>query len=306
MSSQANAALNILRHVPFESYEENLESIKQFLSHEKEALDNLNSQVTCFLRDAIDSSTSKSYVLCEYNQHGTSHRSPFSNEYFPELNENEHAPVPSSELRAIEVLANDVFESYAHLYYGRDVVTSVYCWNKDSSNNSSNIGKEFSACFLVKKTLNEEDFDGVWNSYHLVHVSILSKDQAKYEVKSTVLLSITNAPTNQHPANDSSSIKTGGSLSKQVEKVCSYKNDSNNHVSNIGHIIEEVETELRSSSDSLYIQKNKEVTNSIRTDGDDGRNRNGMIRAMMGQGDASGGSNGLHAAMMASFKQRRG
>lgn len=291
----------------FHKTKQNLESIKQLLSHEKDALDTLNSQVICPLRDAIDSSTSKSYVICEYNQHGTSHRSPFSNEYFPALNENEHAPVPSSELRAMEILANDVFESYAHLYYGRDVVTSVYCWNKDSSNNNSNIENEFSACFLVKKTVNEDDFDGVWNSSHLVHVSILSKDQAKYEVKSTVLLSITNgAPTNQHPVNDSSSIKTGGFLSKQVEKVCSYKNDSKNHVSNIGHIIEEVETELRSSSDSLYIQKNKEITNSIRTEGDDGTNRNGMMRAMLGQGDDSGGSNELHAAMMASLKQRMG
>lgn len=311
MSSQVTAALNILRHVPFDNYEENLESIKQLLSHDKEAVDELKDHIQCPLRDAIDSSTSKSYVLCEYNQHGSSHRSPFSNQYYPELNENEQASVPSTELRKIEILANDVFESYAHLYYGKDVITSVYCWNKDADvhQNSSSIEQGFSACFLVKKVVNEEDFDGIWNSSHLVHVSILSKDQAKYEVKSTVLLSITNAPTCHPSVNESissSSIKTGGSLSKQVEKVCSYKNDSNSHVSNIGHIIEEVETELRSSSDSLYIQKNKEIANCIRSEGDEGKNRHGMMRVMMGQGDAPGGSSELHAAMMASLKKRMG
>jgi capping protein beta len=308
--------------VPSFAYEtkQNLESIKQLLSHDKEAVDELKDHVQCPLRDAIDGSTSKSYVLCEYNQHGSSHRSPFSNQYYPELNENEQASLPSSELRKIEILANDAFESYAHLYYGKDVITSVYCWNKDadvhqnssssiSSSSSSSIEKGFSACFLVKKVVNEEDFDGIWNSSHLVHVSILSKDQAKYEVKSTVLLSITNAPTSHPPVNESissSSIKTGGSLSKQVEKVCSYKNDSNSHVSNIGHIIEEVETELRSSSDSLYIQKNKELANCIRSEGDEEKNRHGMMQVMMGQGNAPGVSSELHAAMMASLKKRMG
>jgi capping protein (actin filament) muscle Z-line, beta len=266
----------------------------------------LKGQIQCPLRDAIDNSTSKPYVLCEYNRHGSSYRSPFSNKYDPPVDENENATVPSSELRKIEILANDVFESYAHLYYGKDVLTSVYCWNKDSTSTTTttSIEKGFSMCFLVKHIVKEEDFNGVWNCSHVVHISILSKDQAKYEITSSVLLSITNTPI--HHLHDSpSSVQTGGTLSKQVEKVCPYNNDGNSHVSNIGHIIEEVETELRSSADSLYIQKNKEIVNSIRSDGSEGRNRHGLMQAMVGQGSHGGVSSELHAAMMARLKNRR-
>ena len=114
----------------------------------------------------------KQFILCPYNQHSMEcgmHRSPWSNSYFPsasihrnkmEIMEekgvddgmSETGVVPhsshtknSDKLRCLEIYANELFDIYRALYYGKkekggeeDSVCSVYLWeNRDRSDNSS-------------------------------------------------------------------------------------------------------------------------------------------------------------------------
>ncbi len=70
------------------------------------------------------------------------HRSPWSNEYDPPL---EDGTVPSAKLRRLEVTANDAFDTYRDLYvrprspghsltfarYYEGGVSSVFLWDQD-------------------------------------------------------------------------------------------------------------------------------------------------------------------------------
>lgn len=52
---------------------------------------------------------------------GDSFRSPWSNQYFPPVEENEEEIIyPSHELREMEQKANQVFQRYAHMYYDQN------------------------------------------------------------------------------------------------------------------------------------------------------------------------------------------
>lgn len=66
-------------------------------------------------------------------------RSPWSNQYFPALDD---GFLPSTKLRALEVEANDLFDAYRELYF-EGGTSSVYMWDLDGG---------FAGCFLIKKS----------------------------------------------------------------------------------------------------------------------------------------------------------
>lgn len=67
------------------------------------------------------------------------HRSPWTNAYDPPLDDGVQ---PSKDLRAMEVLANEVFDSYREMYYAGGT-SSVYFWDLDD--------ESFAACVLFKR-----------------------------------------------------------------------------------------------------------------------------------------------------------
>ncbi|EEY18847.1 F-actin-capping protein subunit beta, partial [Verticillium alfalfae VaMs.102] len=99
--------------------------------------------------------TGRDYLLCDYNRDGDSHRSPWSNEFDPPLDEagpggvsgggaNDGAgegAIPSERVRRMEVKANEAFDVYRELYY-EGGVSSVYFWNLDDG---------FAGVVLLKK-----------------------------------------------------------------------------------------------------------------------------------------------------------
>ncbi len=100
--------------------------------------------------------TGREYLLCDYNRDGDSHRSPWSNQFDPPLDEagaggvseggggNDGAgegAVPSERVRKMEVRANEAFDIYRELYY-EGGVSSVYFWNLDDG---------FAGVVLLKK-----------------------------------------------------------------------------------------------------------------------------------------------------------
>ncbi len=280
------------------------------------------------------------YILSDHNRDGDSYRSPFSNQYYPPIDRDggggEEPFQPKRMLRELEIQANEVFDAYRQLYYGKDSdddnngddgnasVSSVYLWNKEGGS----IQDGFAGCFLIQKNVKEEralgssspqrSQSGYWNSIHVVDVNVLSGGKAKYEVSTTVLLSIDlQVPSSSGGGGSSSkngvnTIRIGGSLSKQVEKILPLPSAesqyASEHISNIGQIIEDSEIELRSNLDVLYIQKTKEVLNRIRCDsmGMDHR-KHGIMAAVMGGGvgaGGEGGGNALQNEMQAALKAR--
>lgn len=178
---------------------------------------------------------------------------------------------PSQKLRQLELHANEVFNIYRELYYGKSSssVSSVYLWDKEEE--SSLVG--FAGCFLVQ---NRIDSGNSWNSMHVIDVgNVRNNGKCTYRLTSTILLSVTPLSNNNEEGEkvpQSSKTKITGSLIRQHVRECNVVNaeedggSSSSHIINIGHFIEDVENEMRSEMDSLYIQKTKTVVEMIRKD----------------------------------------
>ena len=99
----------------------------------------------------------RSFLLTPYNRDGDSHRSPWSNQYFPPLDEQEEGEgeelqyYPSDALRALELEANELWEVYRELYYGGEAVGSVYLWDLESGGGGATGAGVLAGCFAVKK-----------------------------------------------------------------------------------------------------------------------------------------------------------
>ena len=103
---------------------------------------------------------------------------------------------------------------------------------------------------------------GTWNSIHVVEVQELSKTQALYKLTTTVMLSM---DVNRKELGNTN---LSGNLTRQTEKTKDIEGDNSTgmvHITNIGKMIEDMEIELRSNMDVLYIGKTREVVNGMRT-----------------------------------------
>lgn len=98
--------------------------------------------------------TGRDYLLCDYNRDGDSHRSPWSNQFDPPLDEGGpggvgaggsegagEGAIPGERVRKMEIKANEAFDIYRELYY-EGGVSSVYFWNLDDG---------FAGVVLLKK-----------------------------------------------------------------------------------------------------------------------------------------------------------
>lgn len=158
-------------------------------------------------------------------------------------------------MRSLELHANEVLDIYRGLYYGKSTsVSSVYMWDKDEG---EGIGGGFAGCFLIQ---NQVDDTNSWNSIHVVDVGKVQKGRkCQYKLTSTLLISITP------PTEDIQSTNISGSLIRHNIRECNVdKEDDSSHIINIGKFIEDVESEMRSEMDSLYVQKTKTVVEMIR------------------------------------------
>lgn len=245
------SCLNLMRRMPPRDVEQDLYSLTRL---EPELTDELYQRVDQPLQVAIDPSNGRKYLLCDYNRDGDSYRSPWSNKYDPEVPDSEGF-YPSESLRELEIQANEIFDSYRELYY-QGGISSVYMWDLDAG---------FAACFLVKKDVLEQRFveKGSWNSIHVLEVQELSElgdrrqRRATYRLTTTVLLAM---KVNRPELGD---LTLDGTLTRQTEKTLDYE-DQYSHVSNMGRMVEDMEIEMRSSMDALYISKTREVINGMR------------------------------------------
>jgi len=247
-----NAALNIMRRMPPSKIELNLSGLVNLVP---DLTDELLQRVDQPLQTAKDPENGRQYLLCDYNRDGDSYRSPWSNEYQPPI---EDGFKPSASLRSLESKCNAVFDTYRQLYY-EGGVSSAYLWDQDEE-------ASFAGCFLIKKEVIEPQRrvnQGSWDAIHVVEVipskgATLSKGTFTYKLTSTVMLSMTTEKGN------AGAVILSGSLTRQAKEKTLKVSNVDEHVVILGSMIEDMEIDVRNQMDSLYIQKTREVTNSIR------------------------------------------
>ena len=193
----------------------------------------------------------RKFLQCDYNRDGDSYRSPWSNKYTPTLDD---GFLPTEKLRTMEVEANSLFDTYRQLYY-EGGVSSVYLFDLDSGNG-------FAGAFLIKKMVDEGDKfvnKGSWDSIHIIEVQEdAAAKKATYKLTTTVMLDL------GIDNNIVGKTNLSGSLTRQSETTKTVS-DADTHIMNMGRLIEDMEIDMRSNMNELYILKTREVVMNIRT-----------------------------------------
>jgi len=130
-------------------------------------------------------------------------------------------------------------------------VSSVYLWDLEGG---------FAGVLLIKKTQDQskkgQPMKGTWDSIHVVEVH----DKAKgghYKLTSTVMLFI------ETETKETGRVTLAGSLTRQAES--DYAVDrANPHVANIGRMVEDMELKLRTTLQTIYFGKTKDIVNELR------------------------------------------
>lgn len=103
------ACLNLMRRLHPTKIVQNVNALVHLVPElEEEILQRVDQP----LETQKDDSSGKLFIKSEYNRDGDSYRSPWSNKYFPPL---EDALLPSEQIRDFEIKANYLFEEYRRL-----------------------------------------------------------------------------------------------------------------------------------------------------------------------------------------------
>lgn len=252
---QLNSALNLMRRMPPSSVENSLAGLIELAP---DLTDDLLNHVDQPLKVKKDTVKNQEFVLCDYNRDGDSFRSPWSNTYFPPLDD---GFVPDARLRAMEIEANKIFDIYRKQYF-EGGYSSVYFFDTEAKDD-----KSFGACFLIHKDVAaDKGMDkGWWDSIHVFEVSGDSsrKGAFVYKLTTTVMVSL-----GFKEAAKIGDVDLSGSMTKQAERKLQVDEAAGvTHIANLGTMLEEMELSIRNAIEGIYIQKTREVINGMRSIG---------------------------------------
>lgn len=149
----------------------------------------------------------------------------------------------------MEIKANEAFDVYRELYY-EGGVSSVYFWDLDDG---------FAGVVLLKKsspktaTLSAAS----WDSIHVFEATSRART-SHYKLTSTVILTLsTNSPT-------LGAMDLSGNMTRQVETDMAVDGDVG-HVSNVGKLVEDMESRMRGLLQEVYFGKAKDVVSDLRS-----------------------------------------
>lgn len=239
-----DAALDLLRRLNPQNIGDNL---KKIIALNPDLAEDLLTSVDQPLSIVKDPEAGKPFLACDYNRDLDSYRSPWSNKYFPEL-EDDDSPFPSSKLRELEVKLNDAVDIYRDLYY-EGGISSVYLWDQED-------GDGFAGVVLFKKST--VDNKGLWDSIHVLEVEPQGS-KALYKATSTIILDLSKVEKSQ-------SVELSGNLIRQNEKVAVVENEVS-HLVNIGSLVEDIEGRLRNLLQQVYFDKTRDIIGGLRTVG---------------------------------------
>jgi len=251
---QLTSALNLMRRMPPSSVENSLAGLIELVP---DLTDELLNHVDQPLKLQKDTKTGKMFILCDYNRDGDSYRSPWSNEYFPKMDD---GILPSKRLRGMEVDANKLFDIYRKLYF-EGGYSSVYFFDTNEDKETEGFG----ACFLIHKDVESADKSktldkGWWDSIHVFEVNAddSKKGWFTYKLTTTVIVSMALKDGKL------GFVDLSGSMTQQETKKLPLDKD-HTHLSNLGKMLEDMELKIRNAIEGIYIQKTREVINGMRT-----------------------------------------
>jgi len=240
MADIVDNMLDLTRRLPPANIEKNVARLVALCpDYEDELLGSVDQP----LQVRTDTAVGRDYLLCDYNRDRDSHRSPWSNEYYPPLDE---ATYPSAKMRKLEIAANDAFDTYREMYF-EGGISSVFLWDLDDGG--------FAGVVLLKKMLNpEKGGAGSWDSIHVFEASERGRT-AHYQLTSTVMLQMKSKE---------GKVELSGSMTRQVEQDASLV-DAASHISNTGRMIEDQELKMRNLLQEVYFGKTKDVVYDLRS-----------------------------------------
>lgn len=250
------ASLNLFRRLPASRLRQNVSALANL---RPELQDELLRRVEQPLEVLTDEKNGQQYLKSEYNRDGDSYRSPHSNEYYPPIDK---PLLPSPTLRDMEQKAMVLFREYLHLYYD-SALHSTYFWDKEDGG--------FACAVLIKKEVDKSKGvkRGTWDSMNVVDVTIdKAKQRANYRVTTTAMLSfvIENETAGE--------VTLAGTYTKQREESEAYKELTDEfHLSNIGSLVEETETQVRNYLEIVYFGKTKGIVFSTRYEDESAKNQ---------------------------------
>lgn len=244
-----NSALNLMRRMPPSSTENSLAGLLELVPDQT---DEILTHVDQPLKIQKDPKAGRNFVLCDYNRDGDSYRSPWSNEYFPAMDD---GFLPNPKLRAMEVTANKLFDVYRKLYFEEGSHSSAYFFETNEKDD-----KSFGACWLIHKDVQSSKSlkKGWWDSTHVFEVTEDKDSHYVYKLTTTVMISMVLADE-KIGSTDLSGLRT------QQDTKRLKADDENPHVSNMGKMLEDTELRIRNAIEGIYIQKTREVINGMRS-----------------------------------------
>lgn len=258
LDEKYDAALDLLRRLDPTKVKTNLTNL---INLEPDLAEDLLSSVDSQLIVSKDPENSnKEYLCCDYNRDIDSYRSPWSNKYFPQLSEEDlqESPFPNDQLRQLEIMCNDSFDVYRDLYY-EGGISSVYLWNmEDETTDSGDSETDFAGVILFKKAN-----IGDWDSIHVFEVTRSAANEYNYKVTTTIILHLENQ----------AEIKTllAGNLTRQTERNIAVQDETDNldtiqvaHITNLGTMIEDIESQMRNSLETVYFEKTRDIFQQTR------------------------------------------
>ena len=104
----------------------------------------------------------------------------------------------------------------------------------------------------------DSDTSGSWHSIHIVEIiPDLAKKTAEYRLTTSIQLYLTL--NNQEVG----TVKQNGTITRQQAEIHSFST-VDDHLENIGQMIEQMENKIRSNLDLVYMSKNQETVDAIR------------------------------------------
>ena len=97
MEDIENQALSLIRRAPPTNIALGVEHVVSLVDDE-DTKDLIKQKIDQPLTFQTDTQEHLEFLKCEYNRDGLSYRSPYTNKYFPEMDEEEQAYHPSEEL----------------------------------------------------------------------------------------------------------------------------------------------------------------------------------------------------------------
>ena len=257
--SKLSSCLNLSLLLPISKLEKNINAISSLIYNEDETLDSFLQKVDQPL--IINLQKKGGFICCEFNRDGDSYRIPGTNEYLPQI---EDGNLLKEKFLQLEIEFNKIFRIYTNFYYSTNAICSVYVYPIDENNDD-----EFVVSALISHSIEgENNSKGKWETTNLctINVDYDNKEVSYNLITSVVVYLNSNIKTGINNNNNNNNLNLGGSLMKNVKKNVKFKDniDDQFHITNVGNLIEDLETNICSEIEVIYFQKTIQIIDSAR------------------------------------------